>query len=322
MVVLCFAIRWDSAAMVTIVPFPLWCALGAVIAGVSLLWKRTAPGLVVLALWTATFLWSDELRAWKNWGHPSPSPAGPAAATSTGGQRPLRLVSYNTHLQSVKAAAEIKAWNPDIVFLQESPWPHQLRDLAGELFGPDALIAMRPDCAIIARGKSLQVFDLQWPVPLPGGVPWAVCGRLTLPDGRAINLLNVHLLAAERNWHFWTRQAWRQHAENRRNRRFQLSLLLSAMRTIAEKLPPVPTIVAGDFNAPARDSGLMVLPSFGFRDSYELAASRPGNTFPNHFPLHRIDQAWFSSDLAPVSHTTHKGMHSDHRMLIVDFLMP
>ena len=151
LIVLCFAIRWDRAAMVTIVPFPAWCAVGAAIAGVSLLWKRTAPGLVVLALWGVTFLWSDELHAWKNWGRPAPVPAGPIPEAATG-RRPLRLVSYNTHLQSVQAAAEIKTWNPDIVFLQESPWPHQLRGLAGELFGPEALIAMRPDCAILARG--------------------------------------------------------------------------------------------------------------------------------------------------------------------------
>ena len=321
LIVLCFAIRWDRAAMVTIVPFPVWCAIGAAIAGASLLWKRTAPGLVVLALWGLTFLWSDELRAWKNWGRPAPVPAGPVADAATG-KRALRLISYNTFRQSLAAAAEVKAWNPDIVFLQESPWPHQLQSFSRELFGDEALFVMRPDCAIIARGKALQVFDFQWPVPLPGGVPWVACGRLTLPDGRTIDLLNVHLLAAERSWRFWSRQAWRAHAENRRHRRFQLSLLLSAMRTITEKLPPAPFIVAGDFNAPARDSGLLVLPAFGLRDSYEAAGSRPGNTFPNRFPLQRIDQAWFSPDLLPMRHGTYKGVHSDHRMVIVDFLMP
>lgn len=321
LIVLCFAVRWDRAAMVTVVPFPLWCAAGAAIAGLSLLCKRTSPGLVVLALWAVTFLRSDELRVWKNWGRPAPSQAGPAIDAASG-RKPLRLVSYNTFLKSLPAAAEVKAWNPDIVFLQESPWAHELQGLARELFGAEALVAMRPDCAIIARGRALQVFDFQWPVPLPGGIPWAVCGRLTLPDGRAIDLLNVHLLPAETSARFWSRQAWRDHAANRRNRRFQLSLLLSAMRHVTGKLPPAPLIVAGDFNAPARDSGLMVLPAFGLRDSYELAGTRAGNTYPNRFPLQRIDQAWFSPDLQPVRHGTHRGDHSDHRMVIVDFLPP
>lgn len=321
LVVLCFAVRWDRAALVTIVPFPVWCAIGAAIAGVSLLWRRTNPGLAILALWGATFLWSDELRAWKNWGRPAPAPAGPAADVATG-RRPLRIVSYNTFLKSVPAAAEVKAWNPDIVFLQESPPQHQLEDLARELYANEALLAMRPDCAIIARGLALQVFDFQWPVPLPGGVPWAICGRLTLPDGRALDLLNLHLLPAETDARFWSRQTWRDHASNRRNRRFQLSLLFTALQTITEKLPPAPLIVAGDFNAPARDSGLLVLPAFGLRDSYEAASSRPGNTYPNRFPLQRIDQAWFSPELVPVRHGTFKGLHSDHRMVIVDFLMP
>lgn len=321
LVVLCFSARWDRAAMVTVVPFPLWCAAGAAIASVSLLWKRTSPGWVVLALWAATSLWSDELRGWKNRSLPEPSPAGPIADAATG-RRPLRLISYNTFLKSPPAASEVKAWNPDIVFLQESPWPNQLQGLARELFGAEALVVMRPDCAIIARGKALQVFDFQWPVPLPGGVPWAVAGRLTLPDGRAIDLLNVHLLPAETSARFWSRQAWQDHAANRRNRRFQLSLLLSALRQVTEKMPAAPLIVAGDFNAPARDSGLMVLPAFGLRDSYEVAGTRPGNTYPNRFPLQRIDQAWFSPDLQPVRHGTHQGQHSDHRMVIVDFLLP
>ncbi len=322
LVLLCFAVRWDRAAMVTVVPFSVWCAIGFAIAVVSLLWRRTTPGLAVAALWMLTFLRADEVRAWKNLGTPLPHPSGPQPVVGATERRPLRLVSYNTFLHSLPAAAEVKQWNPDIVLLQESPREHQLRPLAKELFGEQALLAVRPDCAIIARGQALQVFDFQWPVALPGGVPWAICARLNLPDGRPIDILNLHLLPAETSGEFWTRQAWRDHAANRRNRRFQLDLLLSTYQTVTNGLPKAPVIVAGDFNAPARDAALLSLPAAGLRDSYDMAGSRPGNTYPNRFPLQRIDQCWFSPNLLPVRHTTHQGQHSDHRMVIVDFLWP
>lgn len=322
LVVLCFWVRWDRVALITIVPFLFWCVFGLVLAVLSLGCRRTRPGVMVAVLWVLTFTRADELHIWANLGTPAPLPASAGSAPEADGHKTLRLVSFNTHLKSLPAAREVLAWNPDIVFLQEAPPQSALEPMARELFGAGALVIHRPDCAILARGRALQLFDFQWPVPLPGGVPWAVCARLTLPDGRTIDLLNVHLLQAETSARFWTRQAWRDHAENRRNRRFQLALLLSSHQTATARLPRVPLIVAGDFNAPAKDGALFALPGAGFRDSYTHASGKPGNTFPNNFPIQRIDQCWLSPDLIPLRHGTSRSVHSDHRMVIVDMLYP
>ena len=322
LVVVCFWVRWDRAAMITIVPFALWCVLGLALAGISLACRRSRPGIVVAALWVLTFARADELRSWANIGTEAPRPQAPVATPATNGQKPLRLVSFNTHLRSIPAAREVLAWNPDIVFFQEAPLQAALEPLARELFGADALVVHRTDCAILARGRSMQLFDFQWPVQLPGGSPWAVCARLILPDGRMLDLLNVHLLTAETSARFWTRQAWRDHAENRRNRRFQLALLLSSHQIVTARLPRVPVIVAGDFNAPVKDAALHALPAAGFRDSYTFASGSPGNTYPNSFPLQRIDQCWLSPDLIPLRHGTSKSVNSDHRMVTIDLLYP
>jgi len=85
--------------------------------------------------------------------------------------------------------------------------------------------------------------------------------------------------------------------------------------------PPAPAIVGGDFNAPAGDGAIRQLAAH-YLDSYPQAGHGLGNTFPNKFPVHRIDQVWLSPDLQATRQGTVRTRHSDHRMVIVDFLMP
>jgi endonuclease/exonuclease/phosphatase (EEP) superfamily protein YafD len=145
-------------------------------------------------------------------------------------------------------------------------------------------------------------------------------GRLTLTDGREIDLVNLHLLAAETDTAFWRPSCWRAHAHNRRIRRILLHYFVSARQSATATWPPVPSLIAGDFNAPANDGAIRGLAATHL-DSYVTAGRGHGDTFPANFPVHRIDQVWLSPELTALAHTTVAVPGSDHLMVVVDFVI-
>lgn len=314
LVVLSFIFRWDKAALVTTVPFPLWCGLGLALAVAAALFRKTALTRFLLVVWTLSLLLgADERHGLPGWGRESPSPGPPAPHQ----ERPvLRLITFNAlATQGAEAARAVIPWQPDIVLLQEAPWTHHLRPLAVELFGGEALLARHNFCAILARGRQMQRVDFL----SPGFRPRAVCARLILPDGRPLDLLNVHLPSASRDTRFWRVDGWRAHYHNRRERESTLAYLVNSQANAVAAQPRAPSIIAGDFNAPAGDGAVRQLMRTHF-DTYPKAGRGIGNTYPSAFPLQRIDQVWMSPELTPVRHGTAVTRHSDHRMVVVDFV--
>lgn len=78
------------------------------------------------------------------------------------------------------------------------------------------------------------------------------------------------------------------------------------------------TILAGDFNVPARMPSLAPLREF-LRDAWRAAGHGWGATMPEFLPLSRIDHVWVSENIEVVSVRVRRLPGSDHRAVIVDF---
>ena len=202
---------------------------------------------------------------------------------------------------------------PDILFIQEIPHPYRLRQLNDSLYQGkgDYRYDAEKRCGIIVRGEierqiKNQVYRSQ-----------QVTARL--PNQRKVELVNLHLQAASTDLRLWTRECWRTHRQNRELRRAELGLSLEILK---RTLPSTsrPTIIAGDFNAPANDSIYRMLGD-RFVDSFEAAGTGWGNTYHRRFPILRLDHIFVSEEFLPVRSTVVTIPESDHRMVVSDLVL-
>jgi endonuclease/exonuclease/phosphatase (EEP) superfamily protein YafD len=83
--------------------------------------------------------------------------------------------------------------------------------------------------------------------------------------------------------------------------------------------PRIPTIIAGDFNAPANDVVYRLLEP-EFTDAFDEVGTGWANTYHRSLPLLRIDHIYGSEKLVPVRSRAFKRAKSDHRMVVADFI--
>lgn len=316
-VVVLFHFRWDKLAMVTV--FPVWlyaiAAIGFLVVARFFIKTRWIPAIAAVWLITLPFL-ADEATGLKNMAlgyrpmiYTEASDISPNA---------LRIITINSKYGGPQQAADIAAWNPDIVLMQESPPHHSVRQLGQQLFGKDSVMQIHRHCTILARGKSLRM------VPMPRTArrlaPRGIVTQLTLPDGRVLNLVNVHLDSATVKLSAWSPETWRDHANNRRRRRESLRFIMAHQALLPDAQQRyVPTIVAGDFNAPAGDASTRMLHD-DYLDAYTVCGVGWGNTFPSGLPIHRIDQIWLDRRLSPLGLSAEKVSNTDHHMVVCDFI--
>jgi hypothetical protein len=215
----CYALRPDTCAAVTLWPPWLWLVPGLVILLLAYRRPRRRALLCVAALWLAYLLiFSEEPRTMLRFGG------------------------------STEAAAEVEPYHPDIVLLQESPPEPDARALAARLFGDDAGIVSDFDAAIIARGRL---------APLPGDLPpHFVQARFRSPTGFEADLFSLRLAPPILRADLWSPDAWRVHRANRRLRRRQMEEVAGAITSVP---PDTPIILGGDLNAPAGDAVVRLL---------------------------------------------------------------
>ena len=128
----------------------------------------------------------------------------------------------------------------------------------------------------------------------------------------------MHLRGAETDVRLYKREALFKHAINRLERRADLQKLLTLQSLMNGQGP---ALIGGDFNAPAGDAIFRLLGSAGFADAFAAVGSCWPNTFPNAAPMLRIDHQWSNARLVPVRGRVVKSIHSDHRLVICDYLM-
>jgi endonuclease/exonuclease/phosphatase (EEP) superfamily protein YafD len=306
--VFCFSLQPDRFAAFTVMPIWLWGGFGLLFSiaawcvhGVRLPWILT--GLWVFAI----LVGADETRSLRHLGKPAPLP-GPAAAFES--KKVIRVITINTgNFAFGDPTADIAAWNPDIVLIQQT-MPMNIAQMAGRLYGGRGEFRFNWDNGILTR----------WKIAREEMNPQLKSQQLTisLPDGSEIEVVNLHLLTATTDLRLWKREAWRVHQGNRKVRRQQLSSTLQMLERTT-KFPQIPTILGGDFNAPATD---VIHKELGKNlvDAYNEAGTGWGNTFHRRLPVLRIDHLYSTRHLAAVRCRVVESRHSDHRFIVADFI--
>lgn len=305
-VAVCYHLRPDALAALTVFPVWGWFGLGMVLMGLG--WRRGHVAVRwVGALWVFFLLGlAEEPRSLARtlW---------PVAAVEKG--RGVRVVSLNCSAGDPLAAAEVAQWKPDVVLLQESPSRSDVEKLTRRLFGEEGGFVWGVDGSIVARGEVtervlspyLAGTFVQAGVRLPSGDG--------LGKGREIEVLSLRLITPPFRFDWWSgagRKAYRAHRELQRE---QMNGVRARLLDIE---PERAVVLGGDFNAPQGDAIFEVLRP-RLRDSFARAGRGWGNTIINEFAVLRIDQIWASTQLQPREVRAYRTQNSDHRAVVADF---
>lgn len=305
-VFLCYLWQSDWLVPVTLVPGWCWLAPGLAMLAFGASRRHKRWTFAVLALWLAyVVVLVPEARSLARVG------SWPTAEWTAAGQqgRAVRVVSLNCLCANWRAAAEVARWQPDIVFLQESPSSEHLERLARDLFGDKGTFVQGGDCSILARG------DIE-----PHGVDRTshfVHATVALPSAVTVDVISVRLSPPVLRLDFWTPGCWRDHHYKRVEHRRQILKVMEPIKLIP---PSRPLIVGGDFNAPPNDGALGPLRQ-RLSDTFLQAGRGWGHTGTNDYPLCRVDQIWASPHFRAESVTAQKTIHSDHRMVVCDLIV-
>ena len=207
------------------------------------------------------------------------------------------------------AAEEVIALKPDLVLFQESPSRRDLVQVAKELFGPTAGVVWGPDASIIARG-SLTARALPRTVSNFAAASWS-------PEkGKMIDVVSLRLAPPVMRIDLYSWSAWTDFASNREARAKETKEIAD----ILTELRLDPQVLGGDFNSPPDRRALGYLTA-GKLDAFKEAGVGLGATCVNPMPcIVRIDQIWSGSKIKPVRARVVKTEHSDHRMLVADYV--
>ncbi len=307
--VLCFWQQPDIFAAFTVLPFWVWGGAGLLMALAAFRMLRKPLVLALVALWAvALAVGSDEARALKHLGKETPRKG---AALPHEGKKVIRVLTANTAMFKYgDPSAEIAAWQPDIVLFQQT-MPHHVKQMAEKLYGGTGDFRTQWTNGIATRWKiSKETRNNQLRCQL---------AAVALPDGRQIEIANLHLATAATDLRLWSYYAWREHKRNRRLRREEIAGGLKLLEQTTG-FPDVPTILGGDFNAPATDVVHRQLAPH-LADAFSEAGTGWGDTFHRRLPILRIDHVYATRHLTPVRCSAVDTRHSDHRFVVADYVL-
>ncbi len=305
----CFARQPDRFAAFTVMPIWLWGGIGLAIATGAYYFLRAPLSLVMTAVWAITLLiGADEARVLAHIGTEVPLP-GPAAPFED--EPVVRVLTLNcSSFAYGNPAPDIAAWDPDIVLLQEV-LPFQTRQIADTLYQGRGDYRYHQTSGLVTRWKILQEVrdnsrrEQQVTIQSPGG--------------DKIEVVNIHLATAATDLRLWRKTAWVRHRNNRRVREAELATTLDVLERTTS-FPNVPTLLGGDFNSPAPDVVHRQL-ARDFADAFGAVGTGWADTYQRRFAILRIDQIYATRHFTPVRCRAVTTRHSDHRMVVADFLM-
>ncbi len=305
----CYTLQPDRFAAFTVMPIWLWGGMGLGLAGLAFYFMRARFSRVCLGLWALVLLIGcDEIRALGNIGTPEPLP-GPAQPFES--KKVIRVVTINTaDFAFGDPTDDIAAWEPDIILLQQTNVLNMQR-IASRIYGGKNEFLSSVFNGVITR----------WKIRRGDIISKKGHQQLTIerPDGRLIEIVNLHLPTAATDLRLWRRAAWQVHSGNRKIRRERLSFALETLDRTTD-FKNMPTLLGGDFNAPAPDAIYRPL-NRNFTDAFRKAGTGWGNTFHRRLPILRIDHLYTTQHLTAVRCKVVETRHSDHRFVVADFLL-
>ncbi len=306
--VFCFVRQPDRFAAFTVLPIWMWGGVGLLLSTTAFCFLRAPLSLILTAVWAVTLLvGADEARVLANFGKSAPLP-GPAQRHD--GNPVLRVVTMNCAIFSFgDPSSDIAAWEPDIVLLQDV-YPDQVRKIADALYGGRGDYRCHTTNGVVTRWKIER--EVRNPTQRDQQV------TIGLPNGSSVEVVNVHLATAATDLRFWLRSTWTDHRVNRALRRGELFLTQQILEQTTS-FPNTPTLLGGDFNSPASDVVHRQLDR-DFVDAFSTAGTGWGDTFQHRLPILRIDHIYSTRHFLPVRCAAFTSRHSDHRMVIADFI--
>jgi endonuclease/exonuclease/phosphatase (EEP) superfamily protein YafD len=307
--VFCFARQPDRFAAFTVLPIWVWGGIGLLFSSVAFYFLRAPLSLIMTGVWAVTLLvGADEARVLANFAKSRPEPG---SAALHDGQPVLRVITLNcANFSFGDPSKDIAAWEPDILLLQDA-FPHQVRHIADTLFAGLGDYRTHKTNGIVTRWKILR--EVRNPSQRDQQI------SVSLPSGASLEVVNVHLATAATDLRLWKRATWAAHRDNRALRRKELTLTQQILEQTTN-FPNTPTLFGGDFNSPASDIVHRQLDR-DFEDAFATAGTGWGNTFQRRLPILRIDHLYATRHLTPVRCHTITTRHSDHRMVVADFLI-
>lgn len=231
----------------------------------------------------------------------------------------FRFVTWNVNGGSggVEALAQnLRAFDADIILLQESPDPSNVwDDLQPGLLGWDELYFHDAgDCAALSR---FPLSAMESEKVGPWDRPQVL--KLELSTSRTLLLFNVRLMLPSLLLNPLSSKAREQIKSDHEARLNQFGNLSKLIETRCQEINASDVILAGDFNTPARMWSLNPIRDLGLDDAWLKTGRGWGGTMTANFPVARIDQCWTSGGLAPNRAFVIDSDYSDHLPLIVDF---
>ncbi len=217
----------------------------------------------------------------------------------------LRLISWNIGAENTDWIESLKGYAPDIVLVQESIKPVEIWDGFRWHGSLDPGVLTRFSVEVLPTGKV---------------GPWTEPQLLLMEiRGKRVLVANVRLMLPSVAMQLLD-PLGEEPLDNYRARIRQYEKLAKLVKETAQRAQTDSIIRAGDFNVPARMPSLAPFRDF-LRDGWLAAGWGWGPTAPAFLPLSRLDQVWVSNDVELVSVRVRPLMGSDHRGLIVDFLL-
>lgn len=307
--VFCFARHPDRFAAFTVVPIWLWGGIGLTLSASAFYFLRASLSMIVTSMWALTILLgADEARVLANLGKQGPAP-GPAAPFH--GAPVVRVATLNcSSFEYGDPSFDIAAWQPDIILLQEAE-PQHVRRVADVLYDGHGDYRTYHTNGIVTR----------WMIRREVRNPFYRDHQATIrtPEGREIEVVNIHINSASTNLELWTRSCWVEHRLNLQYRRQELSTCLQVLEQTSP-FPSRPTLLGGDFNSPANDVVHDLL-ARDFTDAFAAVGTGWGDTFQRRIPILRIDCLYATRQFRPVRCHAVTTNHSDHRMVIADYVL-
>ncbi|MCG3197607.1 MAG: hypothetical protein GHCLOJNM_02095 [bacterium] len=232
----------------------------------------------------------------------------------------IRLTSWNVSgtLSAQSRCLEFLAgYEPDICLFQETPDQDptlEQGNFEGYWKGFHWLDA--GDCGILSR------YPLKPLATEPVG-PWPPVQIVSVQPatGSTFLLANVHLAVPSLVLNPLSRDKREYLVRRHKERVGQFGRLAKLIQAQMAETGNPSSIVAGDFNTPASQWSLDPLREF-LSDVWLIRGVGWGRTITNQFPVSRIDQCWVTEDVTVASASVHRADISDHRVLLVDLLIP
>lgn len=297
-------IQPDWSAAIIVIPIWCWTVPALSILAIHIGFQRRRIQAVLLVGWLIMngIFFDSALSLYREYVLDSPN----IVTNSKANQSSIRIISLNCK-DRLSEIENLKQYQPDVVLLQEAPGELDIMAARKTLFGDEGDYIWNHDCSIIVRGKILETFK---------GLrhTHALVSLDTVPfDFRVVSM---RLDRPEVRFDLWNIECWTRQSFCRRKQRRQIRQVLESLDYTLEK---VPTIIGGDFNS-LHGNNLLNAVEKNYSDAHLTSGYGWGKTFPNQFPILRLDRIVFDKHWQAEFMVTVPSGKSDHRILICDLV--